>query len=123
MKLRGYNPDVIDQIIQQLHEEKLIDDRNYTEVYLRNLKEYRTFGYYGIRKKLMEKQLPKEYIEELLEQDFSLDDEKKIAKKLIEKELGSDYKKSSLSQEQKQKLGQKLRMRGFRSDVISKLLF
>jgi len=123
MALRGYQESVIEQVIKQLYEEKLLDDRNYAEVYMRNLKEYKTLGYYGIRKKLMEKQLPPHDIEELLEQDMTPEEELKSAHKLMAKELKAEYNKAALTQEQKQKLARKLQARGFRMDVISKLLF
>ena len=123
MTVRGYTEDVTEQVIKQLHSEKLLDDRNYAEVYIRNLKEHRTLGYYGVRKKLMEKQLPAQDIAELLERDITPEEELKSGKKLLQKELGSDYQKAVFTQEQKQKLARKLQARGFRTDVISKLLF
>jgi SOS response regulatory protein OraA/RecX len=122
MTLRGYTPEVVDQTIAKLYEEKLLDDRHYAEVYINSLKEYRTFGFYGIKKKLLEKRLPKNDIEELLEQELPLEEELKIAQKLLAKELGSDYKKSQFSQGQKQKLARKLQAKGFRVDVIAKLV-
>jgi regulatory protein len=123
MTVRGYNEDIIEQVIQQLYGEKLLDDRNYVEVYIRSLKEYRTLGYYGIRKKLMEKLLPKDDIEKLLDRDFSPEEELKSGKKFMGKELKAGYKKAELTREQKQKLARKLQARGFRMDTISKLLF
>jgi len=113
MTLRGYDADVITQTIAKLYEEKLLDDRHYAEVYLNSLKEYRTFGFYGIKKKLLEKQLPKDYIEELLERELTFDDEIAIAQKFLAKQTSTD----------KQKLAQKLQARGFRMNVIAKLLF
>lgn len=122
MKVRGYNPDVVEQVMSKLFEEKLLDDYHYAEVYLNNLKEYRTFGYFGIKKKMLEKHLSKETVEGLLEQELTFEEELKIAKRLMGKELG-DYKKSELSQLQKQKLAGKLQARGFRGDIVAKLLW
>ncbi len=123
MTVRGYQAGVIEQVVKQLYDEKLLDDRHYAEVYINSLKEYRTLGYYGIKKKLMEKQLPKQDIEELLEQEMTPEQELKSGKKLMHKERGPDYKKSSLSQADKQKLARKLQARGFRMDAIAKLIF
>ncbi len=123
MIVRGYQENVVEDVIKKLYEEKLLDDRHYAEVYINNLKEYRTLGYYGIKKKLMEKQLPKNDIEELLEQEVTPEEELKSGKKLIRKELGPDYKKSKLDQATKQKLARKLQARGFRMDTIAKLVF
>ncbi len=123
MGLRGYSQDVIEQVIKQLYEEKLLDDRHYAEVYVRNLKEYRNFGFYGIKKKLMEKSLPEGDISELLESEISPEEELKIGKKFLAKEMHGDYKKSGLTQAEKQKLARKLQARGFRGDAIAKLVF
>ena len=123
MAVRGYNENVIKQVIKQLYAEKLLDDRNYAEVYIRNLKEYRSFGFYGIKKKLMEKNLPAGDIEELLETELTPAEELKIGKKFMAKELRGDYKKSDLTQEAKQKLARKLQARGFRGDAVAKLIF
>ncbi len=122
MTLRGYNPDIIEQTISKLYEEKLLDDHHYAEVYINSLREYRTFGFYGIKKKLLEKQLPKNDIEELLDSELPLEEEIKIAQKLLIKELGNDYKKSNFTQIDKQKLARKLQAKGFRMDVIMKLV-
>jgi len=121
--MRGYRANIAEDIIKKLYDEKLLDDRHYAEVYINNLKQYRTLGYYGIKKKLMEKLLPENYVEELLDLEITPEEELKSGKKFINKELGIDYKKSALTQEQKQKLARNLRARGFRTDTIAKLVF
>ncbi len=123
MEVRGYDQTIIDQIIAVLLKEKLIDDAHYAEVYVRNLKEYRTFGYYGIKKKLMEKRIPSDIIEQALNQYVTMDEELVVAQKFITKQAGSDFDKTQLTQAQKQKFAQKLQSRGFRSDILSKILF
>src|SRR6185503_18972582 len=115
MQVRGYVAEVLEETMTRLLAEKLLDDQHYAEVYLTNLKEYRNFGFYGIKKKMTEKHLPKEYVEELLERELTVAEESKIAQRFVTKEMG-DQTKSSLTQEQKQKLAQKLQARGFRMD-------
>lgn len=122
MTMRGYHADIVDQTVTKLYEEKLLDDQRYAEVYLNNLREYRSFGYYGIKKKLTEKHLPKEVIEKLLERELTVDQELEIGQRFMAKELGKETK-ASLLQEEKQKLARKLQTRGFRTEIISKLLF
>jgi len=122
LETKGYNTEVIAQTVAKLYEEKLLNDRRYAEVYLNSLKEYRTFGFYGIKKKLIEKHLPKEIIDRLLEQELTPEQELKIGQKLVAKEIGQD-KTPSLTPEQKQKLARKLQARGFRGDAIAKLIF
>ena len=123
MELRGYAAQVVENVIKQLYNEKLLDDRNYAEVYVRNLKQFRSLGFYGIKKKLMEKRLPTADIEDLLKSEITLEEELKLGKKFLGKEMKADYKKSLVTLENKQKLARKLQARGFRSDIIAKLLF
>src|SRR5262245_58249943 len=66
MKRRGYTDLVIDKTLYQLREQRYLDDRRYAEIFLENLKAYRSFGYFGIKKKFIEKKLPAKLIEEIL---------------------------------------------------------
>src|SRR5438132_915882 len=66
MKKRGYGQGVIEKVIDQLKDQKYLDDQRYAEIFLENLKTYRNFGYYGIKKKFLEKRVPQEIIEKIL---------------------------------------------------------
>ena len=134
MSGRGYVEDVIESTIKKLLEQKYLDDKRFAEVFLENLKLYKNFGFYGIQKKFMEKKLPKEIISSALAEGLTVEDEIKIAKRILKKEgfevkTRSDDGENSYrtfdeeSGKEKQKLAQKLRARGFRSEVISKLVF
>src|SRR3989338_11068688 len=103
MKGRGYNQNVIDNIVGQLKEQKYLDDQRYAEVFLDNLKKYKNFGFYGIKKKFMEKKLPSSIIESVLALGLTVDDEKIIAERFIKKE-GLRIE----NQEDKQKAARKL---------------
>jgi len=131
---RGYVADVTEKVIRQLCDQKYLDDKRYAEVFLENLKTYKLFGFYGIKKKFAEKKLPKEIIEEALQEGLSLLEEIKIAQKLLKKEGFTNSAKAQTEENQyrtfdedankeKQKIAQKLRARGFRSEVVSRLLF
>jgi regulatory protein len=135
MQGRGYTEQVIEKIIEQLKEQKYLNDRQYAEIFLENLKTYRTFGFYGIKKKFIDKKLPQNIIENILEVGLSLKEEEKIARRLLKKE-GYEIKKSSEDEEvtyrtygdeeqnkEKQKMANRLKSRGFRSEIISKLIF
>jgi regulatory protein len=117
---RGYLSTVIDQVIAMLIDQKYIDDQRYAEVFLDNLKRYKNFGYYGIKKKLLEKKLSNYLIESVLEEHLTLEDEIDIAKRFLKKEHAAI---GALNFVEKQKLTQRLRARGFRNEVVSKLLF
>jgi SOS response regulatory protein OraA/RecX len=112
-----------------------LDDERYAQVFLENLKVYKNLGYYGIKKKLMMKKLPIEVITKILDEGLSIQDELKIAKRFLKKEgivakASGDEESSENSyntfdeekSKQKQKLSAKLKSRGFRGDVIAKLV-
>ncbi len=134
MSERGYSQAVIEKTIDQLKQQRYLDDNRYAEIYLENLKAYRNFGFYGIKKKLMEKKLPLALVEKLLAENLSIKDEQKIAERLLKRE-GFEVKAKSTDEEvhyrtydeesdkEKNKLSNRLRARGFRSEVISRLLF
>src|SRR5689334_16118374 len=63
MLQRGYTEKIIDQVVSELKERKYLNDRQYAEIFLENLKTYRYFGFYGIKKKFLEKRLPAKIID------------------------------------------------------------
>ncbi len=145
LRLKKHESRTADEVISQLKENHYIDDRRYAEIYLENLKKYKTFGFFGIKKKLMEKRLPSSIIESVLSEGLDENEETKIAKRLIGKQgtSGPDSRadksarcgagkgqekprynsaKSGLY-EARRKLARKLKSRGFRGSVIAKLVF
>lgn len=136
MDRRGYAENIIDKTIERLKEQKYLDDQRYAEVYLENLKKYKTFGFYGIKKKLMEKKIPSNIIEQVLNEGLSEQEELKIAKRLLKKGgaiikpsaddiLPADEPRYNVYNEEeskeKQKTSQKLKSRGFRGSVIARV--
>jgi len=153
MQKRGYKSEIIEQTINQLLEQKYLNDERYAEVFLDNLKQYKNLGYFGIKRKFLAKKLPAEIIEKILQEGLSLEEELKIAKRYIKKlsspgvilspepayrQAGASEDEESLKfddsenvyntfdetkSRQKQKLFAKLKSRGFRGEVIAKLVF
>jgi len=133
MQDRGYTAQIIEKTIEQLKNQRYLNDERYAEIFLQNLKTYKTLGYYGIKKKFMEKKLPPQLIETVLQEGYSVEDEIKVAKKLLKKE-GIKVKVKSDDGEvqyatydedankQKQKIANRLKSRGFRGDVLAKLV-
>lgn len=131
---RGYSQKAVEETVARLLGQKYLDDQSYAEVFLENLKSYKSFGFYGIKRKFLEKKLPPEIIEAVLSQGLPLAEEIKIAERFLKKEgfaakakLSDDeLQYRSFDQDaskQKQKIAQRLRARGFRSEVIAKLVF
>ncbi len=138
MEGRGYSPAVIENVTEQLRKQRYLDDERYAEVFLENLKQYKNLGYYGIKKKFMLKKLPANIIERTLADGLSVEEELKIAKRLLKKEgvaaASSDSDNNQVADnsyaifsedqsKQKQKITQKLRVRGFRGEVIARLVY
>jgi SOS response regulatory protein OraA/RecX len=133
---RGYTAEVIENTMDQLHQQHYLDDERYATVFLDNLKQYKNLGYYGIKKKFMAKKLPADIISKVLDEGLSVDDELKIAKRFLKKEGvaikpsaddgNSENSYNTFDEEKsklKQKISAKLKSRGFRGDVIAKLVF
>lgn len=122
MKTRGYAPEVISQVIKQLLEDKYLNDNEYAEVYLRNFKEYQTYGLYMIKKKMLLRRLPIKLIDEKLNELLTEEDELLIAKRYAEKKIEKLEEAKNLPYEERQKFIQKLLSRGFRINVATKVL-
>lgn len=110
LRVKNYELRITEEVIKQLAENRYLDDQRYAEVYVENLKKYKNFGFFGIKKKLMEKRLPKEIIENILNEVLSEEEELKIAKKLLNK----------IGEVEKQKAVMRLKSKGFRTGVIMK---
>jgi len=118
LRSKNYELGIIDTVIKQLIEQRFVNDRQYAEIFLDNLKKYKNFGFYGIKKKMMEKKLPPSIIESVLKEGLSVEEEMKIAKRFLK-----NYKLQITNYGEKQKIALKLRAKGFRSEVIMKLVF
>jgi len=110
--MRGFSREQIQETIQKLQEENLLDNRQFAQMYLDELLRTKTFGFYGLKAKLMQRGIPGHEAEDLLKENLSAEEETNIAQKLINRER--DYDKI--------KFAQKLQRKGFRSDVIRKVL-
>jgi regulatory protein len=140
---KGYNEEAAKNVLQSLKESHFVNDQNFAEIFLDNLKKYKNFGFYGIKKKFMEKRLPPEIIARVLEEGLPVEEEIKIAERFLKKQfpsgviltLSASEGEESLKQEnrsfsdaqddgriRKQKIARQLQARGFRSEVIAKFL-
>jgi len=135
MEKRGFTQRVIEKTIDDLHSQRYLDDERYAEIFLDNLKAYKNFGYFGIKKKFLQKKLPLKLVDKILEHGLSKQDELVIAKRILKKEgfaikeqqedegvRYSSFRDDGQSKE-KAKMANRLKSRGFRSDVIARLIF
>lgn len=121
MTKRGYTIKVINEVINNLLQEKYLDDENYTEVFINSMKNYKTWGRFMMKNKLFEKKLPKELAETKLAELVSDQDELAIAQKYLEREY-KDVNLRELTYEEKQKVMRRLLSRGFGIDTVTKLV-
>jgi len=109
MARKGYTPVEITEVIQRLTDLQFLNDEQFAQIYFDNLLKYKLFGYYGIKKKLIEKKIAPALVERLL-RGFSPAAELAIARKLLGRGRGK-----SRQQQVRQLSG-----KGFRGDVIFK---
>ena len=81
---------------------------------LANLKKYKSYGFYGIQKKLYERQLPKPLVEKTM-RGFSVDDELAVARRFLTRQFGERGQDPA-------RLQRMLQNRGFRGEVIFKVV-
>lgn len=122
MTQRGYTPKVIKEVINSLLEDKYLDDDNYAEIFINSMKNYKTWGRFMMKKKMFEKKLSKELIEEKLLELLTEPDELEIAKRFLQR-LYPDLKAiKKLEYDEKQKVLRKLMSRGFGMDTALKFI-
>ena len=116
LKLRGFERAQIVEVIKKLQEENLIDNEQFAQMYLDELIRNKSFGFYMLKAKLMQRGIAGAEAESLLREKLSIEDEKQIALKVVEKEerIGKGVDKIKLSQ--------KLSRKGFRNDVIRSVI-
>lgn len=121
MSKRGYTSNVINEVINNLLQEKYLDDDNYAEVFINSMKNYKTWGRFMMKKKLMEKKLDSRLIEQKLSELLTEQDEQDIALRYLDRHFkGVDF--PELVYEEKQKIMRRLLSRGFSMDTVKKVI-
>ncbi len=115
LKRRGFKNADIRPVLQRLEELKFLDDERFAQIFVDNLKRYKDWGYYGIKAKLLARQIPSELAERALAEFFSVEDELVVARRLIGKLKRQGRK-------QWEKLMSSLQSRGFRAETIREVL-
>ena len=111
---KKYKKDDIEDALEKLTALRFLDDQSYAETYFENLKKYKSHGFYGIQKKLYERQLPKKVVEKLMGA-FTVDDELEIAARFLGRQYGDRA-------DEKPRLSRMLQNRGFRTETIVRAL-
>jgi regulatory protein len=122
MAKRGYFPEVINNVIKRLYIDRYLDDKRYAEVFLDTMKRYKTYGEFIIRRKMLEKKLPKEIVTEAMVEFLTEEDQKEIAIRYVEKNFGTIKAVAKLSYDEKQKIMRRLLSRGFGIDLVKNVV-
>ncbi len=122
MTNRGYVKAVIVEVINRLLEDKYLNDQNYAEVFINSMKNYKTWGRFMMKKKTYEKKLPKDLVEQKLEELVSEQDEIEIVTRYVEKNFGAITEVKKLSYDEKQKIIARLAGRGFGFGLIKQVI-
>ncbi len=115
LKTLSFKDSDIRPVLQRLEELKFLDDQRFAEIFVDNLKRYKDFGFYAIKKKLQERQIPSDLAAAALAQFFTVEDELAVARRAVAK-----LKKQGRTQWEQ--LMRSLQSRGFRSEVIREVL-
>ena len=122
MTQRGYDKKVIKEVINSLLHDKYLGDDNYAEVFINSMKNYKTWGRFMMKKKMYEKKLPQELIEEKLNELLTEEDEVESAKRFLSR-LYPDLKEiKKLEYDEKQTVLRKLVSLGFGMDVATRFI-
>ena len=112
---RGFKPAEIGEVLRKLEELGFLDDQKFAEIFVDNLKRYKDFGYYGIKANLLARKIPSDMAEGALSEFFTLEDEEIVARRLI-------GKLKRQGRDTFEKLAASLQGKGFRGEVIRKVL-
>lgn len=105
---KKFQPQIIEQILSRFEDLRLLNDEQFAEIYLDNLIRFKTFGYFGLKMKLLQRGLETSLIDSLLAEKLTEKIEIQIAQKAAQKSGEFD----------KQKLLLKLQRKGFRNKAI-----
>jgi regulatory protein len=111
LEARGYSKDDVTSVLEKLKNQDYLNDERFAQIFFDNLIKYKTFGFYGLKAKLMHRGIDKEIIESLLQQ-LDIDQEIIIALRAVNKKRDKDPVKIARS----------LSAKGFRSEAVNKVL-
>ncbi|OGE73739.1 MAG: hypothetical protein A3I07_03380 [Candidatus Doudnabacteria bacterium RIFCSPLOWO2_02_FULL_42_9] len=110
--MRGFSREEVEGVIQKLQEENLIDNDRFVQLYLDELLRNKTYGFYGLKSKLMQRGIASNEAEAALKANLTFELELELAKKVLNKSGNLP----------KPKIAQRLSSKGFRNDVIRTIL-
>ena len=118
---KHYDDQTITSVIEKVKEYGYLNDEQFMDSYIQSILRLNDYGYLMVKKKLLERGITRQMIEENLDRLYNSQLELEIAQRMLAKQNGDQSQQQIKSE--KQKLARRLQARGFRMAVISKLLF
>ena len=121
LQKKGYETDIIKQVLEDLNRYKYIDDKAFAESYINDRMNFRPCGRFLIKKELKEKGIAENIIERKITELISEEREIYSAQKLAQRKLKTIRDKTDKNKEiQKVKLY--LQTKGYSFDIISQAI-
>ena len=121
MREKEYSDEVIENTIDYLNYLNYLDDREYTQKFIRDKSNLKKMGKERIKRELYAKGVDDEMIKEELENIVDEDDEYETAMELAVKKLETTYKNDDKNARYR-KLGGFLQRRGYSMGIVMKIL-
>ena len=118
LQKKGYESDIIEQVIKELNSFKYLDDEAFAESYINDRMNFRPCGRFIIKKELKERGVEENIIERKIEELISVEQEIESAGKLAmqkSKSISGKIEKNKVIQ----KVKAYLQSKGFSFDVIN----
>ncbi|OGE81061.1 MAG: hypothetical protein A2826_00660 [Candidatus Doudnabacteria bacterium RIFCSPHIGHO2_01_FULL_43_23] len=113
--MKKHPTDVVMKVLRELERLDFLNDERYAKIFVENLKNYKSFGFYGIKAKLMAKKIPTDMIEGVLDEFFPEEEEMLVARRFVKK-------LARTGREEYEKVARSLASKGFRTEVVVKVL-
>ena len=113
---KGYDPDIIEHVIQKLEEKKFLDDEAFAKAFIKDKINSRSLGPVALRRELFPHKLDSELIEKLLHLVYEEISERELVERLIEKR--KIKKGQKMTQKERNRLISYLQRRGHQWNVI-----
>jgi regulatory protein len=112
---KGFPRAAVLSVLKRLEELDFLNDRRYAEIFVENLKQYRNFGYFGIKLKLIHKKIPSNIVEEVLGEFLPPEEELAMAERFMKK-------MENRGRDTYEKIARSLSTKGFRTEVIGEVM-
>lgn len=112
---RRWDKPAIMPVLKKLTEQDFLNDDRFAATYIENFKNYRDFGHYAIKARLIKKRIAGDIIQKNLELYFTPEDELAVGQKYLQK-------LTRLRRTSYEQVARSLAGKGYRMDAVRQLL-